>query len=139
MDSAGLIVPADYLYEMPGTAPENGILAANHFLNLPDRPTAIVCFNDMLAIGVVKGLQGRGVRVPEELSVTGFDNIVFSNYTNPPLTTFDQPKRFIGQKAAELILSLLSQPSGIHLPEQKIQVLRGKLLVRGSTASPSSC
>jgi DNA-binding LacI/PurR family transcriptional regulator len=136
MDSAGLSVPAEFIHEIPGAAPENGIVAANHFLNLPDRPTAIICFNDMLAIGVVKGLQGRGVRVPEEISVTGFDNIVFSNYTNPPLTTFDQPKRFIGQKAAELILSLLSQPSGAPLPEQKIQVLRGSLLIRGSTASP---
>ena len=92
----------------------------------------------MLAIGVLKALQQLGIRVPEDISITGFDNIVFSNYTNPPLTTFDQPKRFIGQKAAELVLSLLNSTSDIHIPQQKIQVLKGRLLVRQSTAPPAS-
>jgi DNA-binding LacI/PurR family transcriptional regulator len=136
MASAGMPVPTDYVYEMPGSEPENGSLALDHFLALAARPTAIVCFNDMLAMGVLKGLQQRGIRVPEEFSITGFDNIVFSNYTNPPLTTFDQPKRFIGQKAAELILSLLGPVSRSQVPEQKIQILQGKLLVRDSTAPP---
>ncbi len=138
VQSAGLALPDEYTYEMPGSEPEKGRLAAEHFLNLPDRPTAIVCFNDMLAIGLLKALQEFGVRVPEDMSITGFDNIVFSNYTHPPLTTFDQPKRFIGQKAAELILSLMSPVSDIHIPQQKIQVLKGRLLVRQSTARPAS-
>ena len=136
MESAGLPVPSDHIYEIPGSEPEKGDLAAEHFINLADRPTALVCFNDMIAIGVLKSLQQRGMRVPEEFSITGFDNIVFSNYTNPPLTTFDQPKRFIGQKAAELILNLLDTTTKIHVPEQKIQVLKGSLLVRKSTALP---
>ncbi len=76
-------------------------------------PAALVCYNDMMAIGVLKGLQQAGIRVPEEFSVTGFDNIVFSAYTNPPLTTFDQPKRFIGAEAARLVLELLdATPNG---------------------------
>jgi DNA-binding LacI/PurR family transcriptional regulator len=136
MESAGLPVPEGYIHEIPGSEPEKGNLAVQHFLALADRPTAVVCFNDMMAIGILKSLQERGVRVPEEFSITGFDNIIFSNYTNPPLTTFDQPKRFIGQKAAELILSLLNPTSKNHVPEQKIQVLQGKLLVRKSTAPP---
>lgn len=134
VQSARLALPNEYVFEIPGSEPEKGSLAVDHFLRLPNRPTAIVCFNDMLAIGVLKALQQRGVRVPEEISITGFDNIVFSNYTNPPLTTFDQPKRFIGQKAAELILSLLRPASDTHMPQQKIQVLIGRLLVRKSTA-----
>jgi len=138
MQSAGLALPNEYIYEMSGSEPEKGRPAAEHFLSLSDRPTAIVCFNDMLAIGVLKALQQLGVRVPEDISTTGFDNIVFSNYTNPPLTTFDQPKRFIGQKAAELALSLLNSTSDIHIPQQKIQVLGGRLLVRNSTAPPAS-
>lgn len=138
MESAGLPVPDNYVHEIPGSEPDGGVLAADHFLGLPDRPTALVCFNDMLAIGVLKNLQSRGVQVPEEISITGFDNIVFSNYTNPPLTTFDQPKRFIGQKAAELILSLLCSTAKDNLPEQKIQILKGNLLVRASTAPPPS-
>jgi DNA-binding LacI/PurR family transcriptional regulator len=111
-------------------------MAAEHFTNLADRPTALICFNDMIATGVLKSLQQRGIRVPEDFSITGFDNIVFSNYTNPPLTTFDQPKRFIGQKAAELILNLLDRTTKTDVPEQKTQVLKGKLLVRESTAPP---
>jgi len=136
MESCGLAVSDKYIYEVPGSEPENGILTANHFLDLPERPTAVVCFNDIMAIGMLKSLQQRGVRVPEELSITGFDNIIFSNYTNPPLTTFDQPKRFIGQKAAELILNLLNASNKASVPEQKIQVLKGKLLIRKSTAPP---
>ena len=128
MESNGLAVPADYVYEIPGSEPEKGIQAVDHFINLPDRPTALVCFNDMIAIGVLKSLQQRGIRVPEEFSITGFDNIVFSNYTNPPLTTFDQPKKFIGQKAAELILNLLDTTTKTDVPEQKIQVLKGKFV-----------
>jgi len=138
IESAGLPVLANYLHEIPGSEPEKGILAVDHFLGLPDPPTALVCFNDTTAIGVLKSLQRRGVRVPEQISITGFDNIVFSYYTNPPLTTCDQPKQFLGQKAAELILSLLDSTSKTNMPEQKIQILKGKLLVRASTAPPPS-
>jgi DNA-binding LacI/PurR family transcriptional regulator len=138
MESAGLPVPDNYIHDIPGSEPEKGDLAVVHFFGLADRPTALVCFNDTLAIGVLKSLQSRGVRVPEEISITGFDNIVFSNYTNPLLTTFDQPKRFIGQKAAELILSLLASTSKSNAPEHKIQILKGNLLVRKSTAPPPS-
>ena len=136
METAGLPTSEDYVYEIPGSEPEKSVSAVDYFFSLHERPTAIVCFNDMIAIGMLKGLNERGVRVPQEISITGFDNIVFSNYTNPPLTTIDQPKRFIGQKAAELILSLLNTTSKISVPEQKIQILKGKLLVRASTAPP---
>ena len=138
MEFAGLPVPTDYVHEISGSDPENGMLAVGHFLDLPDRPTALVCFNDRIAIGILKGLRQREIQVPAQFSVAGFDNIVFSNYTNPALTTFDQPKRFIGQKAAELILSLLSSAAKSDVPEQKIQILKGKLLVRESTAPPPS-
>ena len=136
MEAAGLPVSDNHVYEIPGSEPDKSVSGVDYFLNLQDRPTAIVCFNDMIAIGMLKTLNERGVRVPQEISITGFDNIVFSNYTNPPLTTFDQPKRFMGQKAAELILSLLDSASKIGMLEQKIQVLKGKLLVRESTTRP---
>ena len=138
MESNGLPVPANSIHEIPGSEPEKAAAAVDYFLGLPEPPTALVCFNDMMAIGILKDLQKRGIRVPQEISITGFDNIVFSNYTNPPLTTFDQPKRFIGQKAAELILSLLDSTTKSQMPEQKIQILKGILLVRESTSSPIS-
>ncbi len=137
MASAGLLIPPEYFYEAGGRSPQNGISVLDHFLALPNRPTALFCYNDMLAIGILKGLQQSGIRVPQEISVAGFDNIVFSEYTNPPLTTFDQPKRFIGAEAARLILGLLQVTSADDLvDQQRIRIIKGKLLVRQSTASP---
>lgn len=138
MDSAGLAIPANYIYEVPGGATEDGLSAAGYFLALPDRPTALVCYNDMMAIGALKGLQQAGVNVPDEMSITGFDNIVFSAYTNPPLTTLDQPKRFIGAEAARLLLELLDTPLDEQSSTKNVRSLKGQLLVRGSTAHPYS-
>ena len=138
LESAGLDIPGEYIFEVPGSSPEDGFNALNHFLDLPNRPTALFCFNDMLAIGVLKGLHSAGIRVPEDFSVVGFDNIVFSAYTNPTLTTLDQPKRYIGAEAARLILGLLDPSTGEEIPDQEIQRLKGRLLVRQSTAPPSN-
>jgi DNA-binding LacI/PurR family transcriptional regulator len=136
MDTARLAIPAGYIHDVSGSSPEEGLAGLEHFLGLSNRPTALVCFNDMMAIGVLKGLLMAGVRVPEDMSVTGFDNIVFSAYTNPPLTTFDQPKRFIGKEAARLVLELLNAPSPNELPKQpKVHTLKGSLLVRQSSAA----
>ena len=92
----------------------------------------------MMAIGVLKGLQQAGIHVPNKFSVTGFDNIVFSAFTNPALTTFDQPKRFIGAEAAGLVLELLNTPPTEASNEQpKVRMLKGRLLIRETTAPPS--
>lgn len=137
MDAAALPIPPEYFLQAPGGGPEQGLAGLDLLLDLPDRPTALICFNDMMAIGVLKGLQQLGIQVPAEFSVTGFDNIVFSTYTNPPLTTFDQPKRSIGAKAAEQLLTLLHSPAGENDPNlPRIQMLQGRLLVRKSTAPP---
>jgi len=91
-----------------------------------------------MAIGILKALQQAGIRVPEEMSSHWFDNIVFSAYTTPPLTTFDQPKRSIGAKAAEQLLALLNPGADQAAGDQpRIQVLQGRLLVRKSTTSPA--
>ncbi len=138
MAAAGLPLTPGFVHEVPGGGPEEGLAGARHFLALSERPSAIVCYNDMMAVGALHGLQAAGIRVPQDTSITGFDNIVFSAFTNPPLTTFDQPKRFIGQEAARLVLELLSTPSSVGQPGQPgVQKLKGKLLVRASTAPPS--
>ena len=67
--------------------------------------------------------------------MTGFDNIAFSEFTTPPLTTFDQPKRFLGAEATRLTLQLLDAPPGDSQNNgANIRLLRGKLLVRQSTS-----
>jgi DNA-binding LacI/PurR family transcriptional regulator len=137
MAAAGLLIPSEYKHNVDGGGPENGLAGVSYFLALKDLPSAIVCYNDMIAIGALKGLKTAGIRVPGEISVTGFDNIVFSDFTNPPLTTFDQPKRFLGSEAARLVLELLNIPSpdeSVRLPV--VQKIKGKLLVRQSSAAP---
>ena len=134
--SAGLNIFTGYTHEVPGSRPNDGLAALDHFLSLPQSPTAIFCYNDMLAIGMLNGLHKANIRVPADISVVGFDNIVFSAYTNPPLTTFDQPKRYIGAEAARLILGLLDSYKGEEALEQQIQKLKGSLLVRQSSAPP---
>ncbi len=136
MKAAGLEIPKDYILQVPGGKPEQGCEAVKYLLSIPRRPTALVCFNDMLAIGVLQGLQQASYTIPGDFSVTGFDNIPFSAFTQPPLTTFDQPKRFIGTEAARLILGLLKSDEALPAQESRIIVLKGSLLVRASTASP---
>jgi DNA-binding LacI/PurR family transcriptional regulator len=130
-------LPDDYIHQVRGGGPADGLEGLDHFLRLTQPPTALFCYNDMMAIGVLKGLDEAGWKVPRDISVTGFDNIPFSAYTNPPLTTFDQPKNYIGAEAARLVLGLLNS-SGDHVGfAPAIQRLRGHLLVRRSTATPT--
>jgi DNA-binding LacI/PurR family transcriptional regulator len=136
MQAAGLPIPDEFIHDVPGGDLENGLGGVDQFLALPIRPTAIFCFNDLLAIGAIQGLRRAGLAVPENCSVAGFDNITFSAYTHPPLTTLDQPKRQIGSEAARLMLALLA-PQDNPPPAQRIQVLKGRLLLRGSTAPPA--
>jgi DNA-binding LacI/PurR family transcriptional regulator len=92
--------------------------------------TAIFCYNDMLAIGVLAACQERDIVVPGDLSVVGFDDITFASYVVPPLTTIHQPKEQLGRMAAQVMLDLLQ-----HRPGQN-STLEPTLVVRGSTAAP---
>jgi DNA-binding LacI/PurR family transcriptional regulator len=131
MEDASLSIPPEYVHEVPGGGSEHGVSGGDYFQSLPIRPSAIVCFNDLMATGVLKSIHQNGLHVPDDISVTGFDNINFSAYTDPPLTTFDQPKRFIGMEAARVLLGLLHSMADA---DEKVTILKGSLLVRASTA-----
>lgn len=111
----------------------DGVQGVRDLLALPIRPTAVYCFNDLMAIGALAEFQRKGFSVPGDFSLAGFDNIPFSALTNPPLTTFDQPKREIGASAAQM---MLDQLMGCSTAEPARRVLRGSLQVRASTAAP---
>ena len=139
MADAGAKILPGFIHQAQGGGAEDGLASLQHFLDLPVPPTALVCYNDLLAVGILKGLSLSGLRVPGEFSVTGFDNIAFSEFTTPPLTTFDQPKRFIGSEAARLMLELLTMPADESQNNgANMRLLRGKLLVRESTAPPGA-
>ena len=134
MRKAGLGVTDEYVHQVVGNNARQGYEGLEYFLRLSVMPTALICYNDMMAIGVLKGLHQANLRVPVDVSVTGFDNILVSDFTNPTLTTVDQPKRFLGAEAARMMLDQLT--SGNSSPHEIIQVkrLKGMLLIRQSTA-----
>ncbi|MDP2570673.1 HTH-type transcriptional repressor PurR [Vibrio penaeicida] len=83
---------------------DTAVLAADKILAMENRPTAVFCFNDLMALGVISRLQENGVRVPDDISIIGYDNIELSGYFSPPLTTVHQPKRRVGKTAFEILL-----------------------------------
>jgi DNA-binding LacI/PurR family transcriptional regulator len=132
--AAGLPVQEDWIYNAPDGRPEGGYAGAQYFLHLSVRPTAIQCFNDLTAVGLMRGLQEAGVRVPQDVSVVGFDNIDLAAYLNPPLTTYDQPRYELGVEAAQLMLCMLRAAPGSPPCEPDHRALPGRLVVRASTA-----
>ncbi len=108
-----------------------GYEAAGQLLDNPNRPTAIFCENDEMAIGAMQRIRQSGLRVPQDVSVAGFDDIPFAAFSDPPLTTIAQPAEAFGRHAVEMLVAqfehrLLATP---HL------ILPYNLIVRGSTAA----
>ncbi|MBN1649098.1 MAG: substrate-binding domain-containing protein [Spirochaetales bacterium] len=87
---------------------ESGILAVNTLLEQKITFNALICINDRMALGAMEELQRKGYRIPEEIIVTGFDNIEESKYCTPPLSTVNQPLYQVGQKAVDEVLDLIS-------------------------------
>jgi LacI family transcriptional regulator, galactose operon repressor len=109
-----------------------GVEAAGSLLDLPDPPTAIFAFNDNLAIGAIQAARARGLRVPEDLSVVGFDDVEHATIITPTLTTVRQPLAEMGRTAVSLLVRLLER--------QRFEMLHvelgTRLVVRESTAPP---
>jgi LacI family transcriptional regulator len=111
---------------------EPGAEAAANLLELPDPPTAIFAFSDSIAIGAVRAARERGLRVPEDLSIVGFDDVSHATIVTPALTTVRQPLNDMGRTAVGLLVRLLERR---RLGSLQIE-LPTRLVVRGSTAPP---
>ncbi|WP_202799791.1 LacI family DNA-binding transcriptional regulator [Rhodanobacter fulvus] len=112
---------------------EAGERAVELLLSQGQSFSAVFCSNDEMAIGAMRALSSHGLRVPEDVSVVGFDDIRFARYTSPALTTIAQPKNALGREAMAMLIELLADP---EVPPRK-RVLSADLVVRGSTAPPS--
>jgi len=106
--------------------------AAEHLLDLPEPPTAIFAFNDNIAIGAIQAARARGLRVPDDLSIVGFDDVEHATIVTPALTTVRQPLAEMGRTAVSLLTRLLERQrfETLHIE------LATRLVVRESTAPP---
>lgn len=123
------VLPAPDLLRFLEPTTANGYLAARQLLDRPDRPTAIMGFNDKVALGALRAAQELGLRVPQDLSITGFDDIDLSNATHPTLTTVRQPLQEMGRMAVTLLMRILD---GHDLQTLHV-TLATELIVREST------
>jgi LacI family transcriptional regulator len=113
-------------------SPQIGYIAAKKLLAAGKPFTAIFAFNDISAIGAISALREAGLRVPEDISVIGFDDIDSASFHNPPLTTIRQPLRQMGRFAAETLLKRITKGADYHYPE--ILTVEPELIIRQSTA-----
>ena len=111
---------------------EAGVTAGQAWLELEDRPTAVFCASDYIAFGFISTLHRAGVRVPQDVSIVGFDDIDVADRYIPALTTIHQPRRAVGSSAAGHLLKLMNG----ELPENRHSQLDPWLVVRDSTAPP---
>jgi LacI family transcriptional regulator len=96
-----LIAEADF------GSPDSGYAATRRLLELPDPPTAVFAFNDLLAVGALRAAHDLGISVPDELSIVGFDDLDIASLVTPQLTTVRQPLAEMGRLAATLLLDML--------------------------------
>lgn len=112
---------------------DSGVRQAREVLSQPDRPTAIFAASDRQAMGAIEAARQLSLRVPEDVSIIGFDDIAAASMTSPPLTTIAQPLAEMGAVAVTMALALIENRPLVS----RDAVLATSLVVRGSTAAPS--
>ena len=119
---------------VPIGGPEHHYRAGRELLDRPHRPTAVLCFSDVMATDVVRAAEDLGLRVPEDLSVVGFDDSPVALQMRPTLTTVRQDFSEKGRLAATLLIEALAQASAPARARHRL--LPTELVVRESTAPP---
>ena len=112
---------------------QSGHEAARRIVAMPERPTAVFCASDMVAIGLMSGLAQHGLRVPQDISVVGFDDIEIAAYSQPPLTTIRQDRHALGRRAAQRLLQSLTGPSPARPATVPVDLVDVTLVPRQST------
>lgn len=133
LTEAGLAVDPQLIAEGDFMQPK-GYSAATQLLRLPQRPTAIFASNDVSAFGAMEAARVLGLRIPDDCSIIGFDDIPQASQVHPPLTTVRQPLAEMGRAAAQLLLTYIEQPDA---PIQRIE-LPTELIIRESCRPPGA-
>jgi LacI family transcriptional regulator/LacI family repressor for deo operon, udp, cdd, tsx, nupC, and nupG len=136
--SASGIMFTDAHLVLAGPGLEDGYRAALAYFRAcapGERPTGVTCYNDLVAVGVCRALAELGLRVPDDVSVVGFDDIPLAEYLPVPLTTVRVPKEEMGRLAADL---LIAQVEAAAPPPSERHFLEAPLMVRASTCAPGA-
>jgi DNA-binding LacI/PurR family transcriptional regulator len=133
MSRKGLDVRPDWIVECDHTL-KGGVAGFERLQALEARPTALLCSNDMTAIGVLRGVYLAGLRVPDDLSVIGLDDVDFAEFTLPPLTTIRLSRVDLARAAFEALRLQAEEPSNPAI--QREFLVSTSLVARGSTAAP---
>lgn len=123
----------NYVHISPQSSIDNfhcGLYAVPEILKYT-KSTVVVCSNDEFALGVISGLAASGLRIPQDMAVTGFENMAFGAVANPPLTTVDVKPEQVASLAVEKIISMIENPKLIL--KQKDYAIKPSLIVRAST------
>lgn len=113
---------------------KGGYKAGERIINMRKLPTGIVCYNDETALAVIQCLQNNGIRIPEDFSICGIDNVNNSKYYNPPLTTVNILKREMSEKAIKILFKLMN---GEEIPLEDYYIRYPvELIIRKSTSRP---
>jgi LacI family transcriptional regulator len=118
-------------FEVRGPTIVDGEQACSSVILRKDKPDAVVCYNDMVAIGFMAVAKSLGVSIPADMSVVGIDNIPFGRFTSPALTTVDTQSERLGEEAMRL---LFRQIAGDNPPDISHILLEPRLMMRDSTA-----
>jgi len=129
MDAVGRYPSIEVRAAAGGDTLEGGRQAAQELLGSGYRPTALICVNDITAVGALQALRSQGIQVPRDMSVTGFDNIALSEFCYPGLTTVDIPRQRIGRIICESLIPAAESEAG-NGPEILIEP---ELVLRDST------
>lgn len=130
MDRAGLMMKADWVIECDHTL-RGGVVGFERLRALDRQPTAVICSNDLTAIGVLRAAYMEGLRVPQDLSVIGLDDIDFDEFTLPPLTTIRMSRTELARAAFEALRQQAEAAPGAKV--QREFLVSTSLVVRGST------
>jgi len=128
MKELGLKVREEWMIQGDLTQ-ESGYDVTNKLLDMPQKPTAIVCCNDLMAFGAMSAIQNSGLIVGKDISVTGFDNIPMAQHSHPSLTTLTQPIYQIGSLVCEMLIKIIRKEP----VEESQRILKPELIVRKST------
>jgi LacI family transcriptional regulator len=135
MQAAGLAIQQKCIIECDHTL-KGGVAGYAQLQELAVRPTAVICSNDMTAIGVLRAAYMEGLRVPHDLSVIGLDDIDFAEFTLPPLTTIRLSRTDLARAAFEALRQQAEDPNSPNM--QREFLVSTSLVVRGSTAAPAN-